>query len=363
MPYYQYLRKVSEAEQVRSVNGLLRLKTALANEIPKKTISDNLLIATWNIREFDSNNFGLRSQEALYYIAEIIDHFDLVAVQEVNENLRALEKVKTILGFSWKVIFSDTTEGSSGNNERLAFLYDSRKLSFTGLAGEIVVPPVKVVTEEGVKTYDPATQLARTPLIVGLRTSWFKFMISTVHIIYGKGVSDEPRRVKEIQLLSDFLAKRTDDKNSHSRNLILLGDFNIFKPKNQTFQEISKNFFIPEALQNLPSNIPQNKFYDQIAFRGDVPSKEIKGGVFNFYDHVYRLEDEADYADQMPATYHNKEEADKKTRYYKTYWRTHQMSDHLPMWTELKINFSESYLRDLESDILDNDDIVPAMPI
>lgn len=344
MPYYQYLRDTSEEERVRTSQGLLRLKTALNAEIPLKTTSENLLIATWNIREFDSNNFGFRSQEAIYYIAEIIDHFDLVAVQEVNENLYALNRVKKILGFSWKVIFSDVTEGNSGNNERLAFLYDSRKLSFTGLAGEVVIPPVKVQTPEGEKTYEPQKQLARTPLLVGVRSSWFKFSIATVHIIYGRGVNDEPRRVKEIELLSDFLAARADHRHSQSQNMILLGDFNIFKPSNQTYQHVVRNFYIPPELENLPSNIPQNKFYDQIAFRGDVPTDNIKGGIFNFFDHVYRLEDETEYADQMPATYHNKTEADKKTRYYKTYWRTHQMSDHLPMWTELKIDFSKDYL-------------------
>ncbi len=34
-----------------------------------------------------------------------------------------------------------------------------------------------------------------------------------------------------------------------------------------------------------------------------------------------------------------------KHRYYKTYWRTHQMSDHLPMWIEFKVDFAEEYLR------------------
>lgn len=37
-------------------------------------------------------------------------------------------------------------------------------------------------------------------------------------------------------------------------------------------------------------------------------------------------------------------ERSKKT-YYRTYWRTHQMSDHLPMWVELKIDYSEQYLQ------------------
>ena len=349
MPYYQYLRGLKEEEKNRSIAGLLRLKDALDQQIPKKTIADNLLIATWNIREFDSKSYGDRSQEAIYYIAEILDRFDLIAIQEVNENLKGLNRVLKILGSTYHVIFSDVTEGNSGNHERLAFLFDTRKLSLTGLAGEIVIPPIEEKTADGKIIYKLQEQLARTPFVIGLRSSWFKFMISTVHILYGKDLPNAPRRVQEIKMLSDFLANRVDNKYSDSNNLILLGDFNIYKPTNKTYKEIIRNFYIPKELQNLPSNVMQNKFYDQIAFRGDVPKSQIKAGIFNFFEYVYRLKDELAYAPLMSDTYHSKTEAKKKTRYYKTYWRTFQMSDHLPMWVELKINFSRTYLADLKS--------------
>ncbi|PHN03637.1 endonuclease/exonuclease/phosphatase family protein [Flavilitoribacter nigricans] len=358
MPYYQYLRNVSPAERVRTCDGLLRLKTALGQQIPRKTTAENLLIATWNIREFDSNRYGKRMEEAIYYIAEIIDHFDLVAVQEVNEDLEGINRVRRVLGSAWKLMFSDVTEGSSGNQERLAFLYDSRKLSFTGLAGELVVPPLELKDEAGKTVYQAQNQLARTPIIVGLRTSWFKFMIATVHILYGKKANEDPLRVEEVRVLSDFLAQRADNVHAHSNNLILLGDFNIYKPNNETFSEITRNFYIPPALQNLPSNVSQNKYYDQIAFRGYVPNYLIHGGIFNYYDYVYRVEDESEYAVNMPDTYHHKTEAEDKARYFKTYWRTHQMSDHLPMWVELKIDFSVSYLNNLKDqseDFLNNE--------
>ena len=65
MPYYQYLRKLSNTDRLRACDGLLRLKAALAAEIPKKTAAQNLLIATWNIREFDSKRYGKRLEEAI----------------------------------------------------------------------------------------------------------------------------------------------------------------------------------------------------------------------------------------------------------------------------------------------------------
>ena len=34
-----------------------------------------------------------------------------------------------------------------------------------------------------------------------------------------------------------------------------------------------------------------------------------------------------------------------KEEYFTGTWRTHQMSDHLPLWVELKIDFSDQYLK------------------
>ena len=50
-----------------------------------------LRIATWNLREFDSPSYGYRSAEAKAYIAEILSHFDLIALQEIRRDLDALD--------------------------------------------------------------------------------------------------------------------------------------------------------------------------------------------------------------------------------------------------------------------------------
>jgi len=101
---------------------LLDLKRELQEEngVPSKN-ENSVLLATWNIREFDSPSYGKRNIEPLYYIAEIISHFDLVAVQEVREDLKALEQVRDLLGGWWKYIATDVTEGTRGNRERMAF--------------------------------------------------------------------------------------------------------------------------------------------------------------------------------------------------------------------------------------------------
>lgn len=346
--YYPPIKRFSQAKKIRTATNLILLKEKLKS-IPEKTVDQNILIATWNIREFDSSSYGKRIDEALFYIAEIVSRFDLMAVQEVRDDLAGLNKVMRILGKWWKVIYTDTTEGSKGNHERLAFVYDSRKLRFNGLAGEVVIPDI-AVREKGKKTiYHPAQQLFRTPFIASFQAGWFKFMISTAHIVYGKSIKDDPVRVKEIELLSDFLAKKIRGKHAEAKNLVLLGDFNIFHPKNKTFAMVTKNFTVPEAIQKLPSNAPKNKHYDQIAYRLEKNVKLKKSGVFDYFETVFTTEQETEYIKEMGASYTatskgKQRDVKGKTRYYKTYWRTHQMSDHLPMWVEFDIDYSHEYL-------------------
>jgi len=137
--------------------------------------SQHMLLATWNIREFDFTKGGERGYEALYYIAEIISHFDIIAIQEVRGDLVALEKVVRLLGNEWDYIASDETAGVQGNGERMVFIYDTRRVAFTGIAGEIVLPPVKEKTNGGERVCNPIRQLYRTPYLCGFSSGWGKF--------------------------------------------------------------------------------------------------------------------------------------------------------------------------------------------
>lgn len=335
MPYYGDLKKSDPADR-RTAEGLLRLKVALDKEIPAKTFDRKLLIATWNIRELGSRKYGARDSECLHYIAEIIHHFDLVAVQEVRDNLDEFQAIMRLLGAWWKPLFTDVTEGAQGNNERTAFLYDSRKLSFKGLAGEITLPPVK----KG-KVYEPVLQISRSPFLTGFQAGWFKFTICTTHLYYGLAKADDPQRLREMTVLSEFLAARVAEKTAFAKNMILLGDFNIFRNDgdnaDETFKVLGKNGFkVPAGVQQVTSNAAGGKHYDQIAFIApavDDQLAESRSGAFNFFAHVYRPEDEAVYNPAVP----------EKTSYKE--WRTYRMSDHLPLWVELDIDFSDEYLQ------------------
>ncbi|MBD0321452.1 MAG: endonuclease/exonuclease/phosphatase family protein, partial [Gemmatimonadetes bacterium] len=289
--------------------------------------------ATWNIREFESGKYGARQRESLYYIAEILDHFDIIAVQEVRDDLSSLEEVMSILGGWWDYLLTDVTEGRQGNLERMAFIYDTRKVRFGGLAGEIVVPPVDKNT--------PGSQFARSPFIVGFRTGWFKFTVCTAHIYYGESVPDDPQRIREIAQLADHLAASVTKDSAWARNMVVLGDFNIFDVQDDTFKALTRaGFQVHPSLLGLGTNVKKSKHFDQIAFIApDLKDRleECNAGVFDFYKYVYRDEDAQEYAADVPAT-----KSGKPGRYGD--WRTYQMSDHLPMWIELRVDFSREYL-------------------
>ncbi|MCA9079722.1 MAG: endonuclease/exonuclease/phosphatase family protein [Planctomycetaceae bacterium] len=342
--------------QQRTAQGLLRLRSALAEQVPKRTINETLLLATWNIRDFDSAKYGYRSDEAMYYIAEIISYFDLVAIQEVNANLEALDRLVEILGSWWKYLITDVTTGRAGNQERAAFVYDTRKVKFGGLAGEIVIPDKKLKD----KTLQPQRQLARSPFLCGFEAGYLRFSLCTVHIFYGGNVADDPTRLEEVRTLSEYLVKHVENDNSWARNLVLLGDFNIFSTEDQTFKAmIDAGFYIPPQFAEMTSNAAEDKHFDQIAFVSRAYDEDVvlariaksRAGVFNFYDHVYRLEDAEGYADEIGPAYRTRSTGQPRTtgqkqKYYKD-WRSHQMSDHFPMWIELQVDFGEDYLREV----------------
>jgi endonuclease/exonuclease/phosphatase family metal-dependent hydrolase len=368
MPRYYPLKYWNDAtDRERAVKRLLALRKQLHTEIVPHQSEESFLLATWNIRDFDSNKFGHghRKPEAFHYIAEIISTFDLVAVQEVNRDLSALEKVMQLLGGQWDYIVTDTTEGSGGNQERLAFVFDTRKIQFRNIAGEVVLQAGKKIikTKQPGGDAEPETdevQFARTPFVAAFQAGWFKFNLCTVHIYFGDDTGLKfDQRVDEIESIAKFFVSR---QNREKEDYILLGDFNIVNPDDATMKALTKQKFkIPENLLKEKTNLKGDKHYDQIALR--VTNKQLEigaSGVLDLYKSVYRNADYDAYFDSMPPDKRDvhtrgrkkgqpRTEAEKKA-YYRDEWRTWQMSDHLPMWVQLKVDFTDHYLKGLQPD-------------
>ena len=369
MTYIGDLRRLRPIGTRKRIAGHLRdVKKQLVKQgVPPRSVQDTLLLASWNIRDFDSNKFGhgKRLRESYFYIAEIISAFDIVALQEVNADMSGLHRLMRHLGPAWEFIATDP----AGNNERMAFVYDRNKVWFRNIAGEIVLkyktsnPTKKEIQDFAKKTkglsqkefkklleernaLDPNRQFNRTPFMVAFQSGWFKFKLSTVHIYYGaeSGLKLE-RRKREIREIAKFLRKRADkEKEDH---YILLGDFNIVSPGHETMKALTDNgFMVPKQLEK--TNVKQTKFYDQIAFRlqkkGLMPQA---ANVFRFKRAVFKDGEFDTYRTAMKRISSSaKGMSPQKLRKYYKEWRTFQMSDHDLMWVELKIDFSDDYLKD-----------------
>src|SRR5215217_9316870 len=175
---------------------LATLRSALDDDknggVPARALDRNLLIATWNIRAFgDLTEKWVSSEEdtpkrdlsSLLCIAEIISRFDVIAIQEARDNLKALRHLVHVLGPNWGLSLTDVTEGAPGNGERMAFLFDTRRVVPSGLACEIVVP------EEQLGPIDAGAlrrQFARTPYAVSFRSGEKTFVLVTLHVLYGE---------------------------------------------------------------------------------------------------------------------------------------------------------------------------------
>ena len=344
-----YRRMMNAQDKKRTIHNLLRLRQGLLANIPRKTVDTNLLLCSWNIK-----NFGTlkdRTAESLFYIAEIINAFDLVALQEINRDLDDFKKVLRLLGSHWKHTLSDVTEGNSGNGERFGFIYDSRRVTQSGLSGEIVIPP------EAIGENSIINQLKRTPSFNGFESGWQKFSVVSVHLHPGTGTINRAIRKEEVRLLMDILTSKLKSSAFADRNMIILGDTNLYQNDDDIVKLITDKYFKESSgLIGKATNTSLNQIYDRVFLNvndyfkisTNENGKEI-GGVFNLFDYVYMdtQEEIANYHELMmvhkddPS---NLTSVSKFRTYFNRYWKRNQISDHLPIWLELQTESSDEFL-------------------
>lgn len=291
----------------------------LLNHKKKRKIPDkddsSLLIATWNIA-----NLGLQDRWNEHYqmIAEIISWFDVIAIQEVHNNLSGIRNIESSLPSHYSLIFSD----KGGNNERSAFIFDSRKIKQMELVGEIAISPKdhKYIKVKGFT--HKFNGFDRNPFLASFEWQNFSFILISVHSFFGstKALHLE-RRALEAYAIARYAWLHRKSKNAFSKNIITLGDFNLPKISKEDIVYkalLSKGLQLPKHSTKVYSNIANDKQYDQIAFLPALKSKIQKDGVFDF--------DSAIFSDLWK----------QDTKMFKAYLR-YFISDHRPMWIQLKL--------------------------
>jgi len=281
---------------------LQELGAALDEQLPRKDLDHNLLIATWNIRSFGSvtkkwtasgSDSPRRDYRALLAIIKIVSRFDVIAIQELTGDLRALRYMMKYLGPDWGFLMTDVTLGKAGHNERMALVFDRRRVQASGLAAELVVPPEWL----GEIAPDALTrQFVRTPYAVSFRSGPQTFIIVSLHVEYGEASG----RIPELRAIARWMRDWAARSNKWHHNLIALGDFNIDRQDDELWQAFtSTGLTVPEELHNVKRSIfdqatdPLGKYYDQIAwFETGSGKKQLNmhfstAGGFDFLPFMY----------------------------------------------------------------------------
>ena len=370
MPYYNDLRpeddfkkrdyelvfpQMQKIEKKRTITRLLELKRGLDGSIAPRRSEDNLIIASWNIKEFGHTT--QRLPESYFYIAEILSYFDLIAIQEIKSTLEDLQIIIRLLGDDWGYLVNDITEGTAGNSERSCYIFNKKRVQLAGLAGEVVLWD-KLTQHSTIK------QLKRTPYITGFTAGWKTFALLNVHLHPGKSPDDIAFRKEEVSLLLQALAKKRSKNHLWSENIILVGDFNFYNgvAKDSPTIDMIHNAGYREvdSLVGVDTNASQTEVYDRLFLtRGeyfslgqDTEGKE-NGDVFNPFQYVFKDGEESIYKKYMKDHYTGTRDMTDPInlkRYFKNPWRKNQISDHFPVWLELITDSSPVFLeRNLQS--------------
>ena len=219
------------------------------------------LIGSFNIRKLgDVEN---RSDDTWAFLARICRQFDLLAIQEVMDDLSGMHHLATLLGPEFGMIVSDATgafPGESGLCERLVFVFRwsvvrrSHVVSDLTFDRSITIDTImnnlddlvaaKAEYEQklaeyaaGTRKTQPAIKMPcfinfiRQPFVVAFQimghpgTEPYELMAVNAHLHFGDYVSD---RRMEFDALMDWIRGRVvENDRVYYPNFLLLGDLNL----------------------------------------------------------------------------------------------------------------------------------------
>lgn len=295
--------------------------TAPGRAIPAPT-ADHVLIATWNVA-----NLGVHKRRDADHrlIAEMLSWFEIVAVQEVADNLADFRAVMAHLPAHFRAIFSDR----AGNDERSAYIYDTRRVALGDKIGEVVIVDSdrKFIKLPGIARAFHGFN--RSPYIASFVVDGVDILLANCHLLYGPtGTSAEKkasieRRQLEAYAISRWCDLRRKDTHRYTSKILAVGDFNLpqEEPGDPIFDALTKRGLrLPPHTTTIPTNVSGDKDYDQIAVTPGLKQKIAQTGVFDF-DHV------------VFAQLYNPPQT--------SYWRTcakYYVSDHRPLWAQLELS-------------------------
>ena len=291
--------------------------------IPNKE-KDKLLIATWNLTNFGEQE---RTPEHLELMAYVMSQFDVIAVQEIADDLTQFNELMGYMKGNFKASFSDI----AGNKERLGFVYNASKVEQVGLVAELAMRGYeqrRITIEVGdEKEEEEFGGFNRNPYMMTFKANDFQFTLVNVHLYW----SDTRVRLLETKALSNWAKKRSEEKIVclPSQDIMLLGDFNMPKlvEGDKYYDEVTTNGLVAPLhdTEYIGSNLAGDKSYDQLFFFPQHTGEDFTQGKIGVYDF-----DNVVFRDLW------KSDSTHKKQYFFSYIRFY-MADHRPLWAQFDI--------------------------
>lgn len=235
-----------------------------------------LRVLSWNIQNFGESK--MKNDSIMNYIAEVINSYDIVVIQEVSTSIygaKAVAKLDGILdrmGSNWDYAISDPTEGAG--TERYAYIFKPSRIQLK-----------KAFLE---KVFE--TSIEREPYlgIFEFRGNLYNFY--NIHLV-PEGKNPE-KEASALCMLSGFKGKH-----------IVLGDFNLSE-KHRSFDCLKKTY--KASFENEKTSLKMevkdgvylNKEYDNAFISSEVTL--ISKGVVHFYKDFDNIKSARAVSDHCP---------------------------------------------------------------
>ena len=119
----------------------------------------SVLLGSFNIRKLGSSRS--RSPDTWEFLANVCRSFDLLAVQEIMDDLSGLRRLMSLLGPEFSIVVSDQTgvfPGEPGVGERMGFIYRWNTVERMEVASDVTFDRSKVI-DSIASDYDTFTKV------------------------------------------------------------------------------------------------------------------------------------------------------------------------------------------------------------
>ena len=255
----------SSAASIRPIN-----LQALGKKSP-----ETIRIATFNIQVFGKKKAA--DPEIMPILAQIVSHFDVVAIQEVRGgDAQPIEALVDLLKASGAYYGATVSEpiGRTSQTESYAFLWDASRIQFVPQSAYLV--------------QDPADRMHREPMVASFESRVgtddgrrpFRFTLINAHT--SPSEVDLATIANEMNVLDDVFVRvrQYDYETTGEEDCIMLGDLNV---DTAGLRELGQVPNLTSIAGDILSNTRRSETYDHILLDRTL-TREFTGrfGVLDF---------------------------------------------------------------------------------